>query len=193
MYCGSVSRGKGCRYGPHGVHFHPDDSTKCSYCGSPSFGRGCKVNPINDLHVHGVTYNNMFRENIQSFFDNKILIKELKKPFTKFEAYRLGIINEQGNKIKTPITEEEINSFSPLIRTIVRLKRFIGAKTDLIDVADSLKEASTSNKILCEAHYSTYVKHKDNVADIVNKLYEALDEARRDGLTLEEAVSLIKA
>ena len=68
MYCGSTSYGKGCRYAPHGVHFHPGDAKKCSYCGSNSFGKGCKLNPFDDLHLHGINYNSMFKESLKNSF-----------------------------------------------------------------------------------------------------------------------------
>ena len=192
MYCGSLSRGKGCRHGPHGVHFHPDDSTKCSYCGSPSYGRGCKHNPNNDMHVHGVSYNNMFRETIQSFLDNQILIKELKKPFTQFDAFKLGLINETGQKIKSPITEEETNSVSPLIKTIIKIKKFLGPKVDLIEASELLKETTANNK-LGVSRYNKVAEHKSKISDVVNDLYRVLDEAKNDGLTLEEVANLVKA
>ncbi len=43
MYCSSPDYGKGCRFGPHGVHFHADNSKKCAFCGSPDYGKGCKL------------------------------------------------------------------------------------------------------------------------------------------------------
>jgi hypothetical protein len=65
MYCNSTSYGKGCRYAPGGVHFHPNDPKKCSYCGSTSFGNGCKLNPFDNLHLHGINYNSMFKESLK--------------------------------------------------------------------------------------------------------------------------------
>ena len=114
MYCGSTDFGRGCRYGPHGVHLHSDAPGKCVYCNSPNFGKGCKVNPTSDLHIHGINYNSMIRDSVQSFLDNEILLKELRRDFTEFECFKQGIIDEKGNKIKTPVTEDQKASFSPL-------------------------------------------------------------------------------
>jgi len=192
MFCGSINRGKGCRYGPHGVHFHPDDSTKCSYCGSPSFGRGCKINPTGDLHVHGVTYNNMYREFVQSFLTNKVLTEELKKPFVEFDAYKLGIINEKGQAIKMPITVEEKQSYSPLIKTLLKIKRFIGPKIDLFEATTSLTESSKLNRESLDK-YKLLIEHKDKIRDNINDLYKIIDEAKAAGLSLEDIFNLLES
>lgn len=192
MFCGSIDRGKGCRYAPHGVHFHPDDSTKCSYCGSPSFGRGCKVNPTGDLHVHGVTYNNMYREFVQSFLTNKVLTEELKKSFKDFDAYKLGIINEHGQQVKVPQTLEEKQSYSPLIKTILKLKRFVGSKIDLIEATSLLSESSKLNQENIDK-YKLIVEHKDKIKDNVNELYKIIEEAKTAGLNLDDIFKLLES
>lgn len=192
MYCGSVDRGKGCRYAPHGVHFHPDDSTKCAYCGSASYGRGCKLNPGNDLHVHGTSYNNMFRESVQSFLDNSVLINELKKDFKEFLAYKLGIIDENGNKTKNPITEQEKVAFGPFVKTVIKLKKYLGAKTDLME-AGALLEHNSVPVQEDIVKYKKVLEYQDKVSDIVNELYKTLDEAQQEGLSLDDIKKLIKA
>ena len=133
MYCGSTTRGKGCRYAPHGVHFFPDDPTKCAYCGSTNYGKGCHVNPIGDTHIHGINYNSMFKESLQSFLDNEIFINEIKKEYKQFTAYKLGLIDDNGNKIRNPISEAEQAAYSPMVKTIIRLKKYLGSKADLLD------------------------------------------------------------
>jgi hypothetical protein len=192
MYCGSISFGKGCRYAPHGVHFHPDDSLKCAYCNSGNFGKGCKLNPTSDLHIHGVNYNNMFRESIQSFLDNNVFLNELKKDFTKFQSYKLGIIDENGNKIKIPVTEQEQLSYTPFVRTIIKLKKYLGAKTELLQ-ASSMLEYNSIPITESIVRYNKVIHYQDKINTIVNTLYGALDEAQQDGLTLEDIKRLIKA
>lgn len=191
IYCSSPSYGKGCRYGPHGTHFHPEDGTKCAYCGSPSYGRGCRLNPTSDLHVHGINYNSMFKENIQSFLDSNLLLNELKKPFCKFRAFDLGIINEQGNKIKEPVTEEEIASYGPFVKTILKLKKYLGSKIDLIEANNSLQK----NNLFVEdiVQYKKILNYKDKVDNIVNQLFVVIEEAQLEGLSLDEIQKLFKA
>jgi len=191
IYCGSTTRGKGCRYAPHGVHFHPDDPTKCAYCGSTNYGKGCHVNPIGDTHVHGTNYTNMFKESLQSFLDNEVFLNELKKDFTEFPAYKLGIIDEKGNKIKTPINEAEQAAYSPMVKTIIRLKKYLGCKVDLLD-ATSLLEKHTHNALDIEK-YKKVVEYQDKVESIVSELYNVFDQAAQEGLSFDDIKSLIKA
>ena len=62
----------------------------------------------------------MYKENMQSFLDSAVLLKELKKDYKEFQCYTLGIIDENGNKIKPPTTLEEQLSYSSFTRTILK-------------------------------------------------------------------------
>lgn len=192
VYCGSVAYGKGCKFGPHNTHLHSSDAKKCSYCGSGSFGRGCKLNPTSDLHIHGVQYNSMFKEQIQNFLDNTFLLKELFQKFEKFPCYELGIIDGSGNKIKSPVTEQEINSYSPLTRTILKIKKYLGSKIELLDAQTSLTNHSIP---LTESidHYNKITLYKSKIGDVVNELYKTIDEAKEAGLSIDEIKKLIQA
>lgn len=191
VYCGSTNRGKGCRYGPHGVHFHPDDSTKCAYCGSSNYGRGCKTNPVNDLHIHGINYNVMFRESVQNFLNNSTLMEELSLPFNKFRAYKLGIINENGDKVKSPTTIEEKQCFGPFVKTIIKLKKFLGPKIDLMRTSENFNESLNIAKF-DQSRHSLLLNYQDQVKGNVDQLYRIIENAKAEGLTLEEILTLIK-
>jgi len=190
MYCGSPNRGKGCPYGPHNVHFH-QDATGCSYCGSPNYGRGCKINPEGDLHMRGSVFNNMYRESLQSYLDSEIFLKELKKDFSEFECYTLGIIDNKGIKIKTPLTEQEQISYSPMIRTIIRLKRFLGTKTDLLEATSLLEKQTIKSENITK--YKRFLEYQDKIDDVIEELHKTLNEASREGFTFEDIKKLIKA
>lgn len=192
LYCASVNRGKGCRFGPHGVHFHPEDTTKCAYCGSSNYGKGCRVNPTSDLHIHGAVFNNMYKESVQSFLDNKVLINELKKDFKNFECFKLGIIDSAGNKLRQPVTEQEIASYGTMVKTIIRLKKYLGPKVELIEAESSFKNKSLQLSEGVE-HYKKVIDHQDRIETIINTLYQALDEAQADGLSLDEINRLLTA
>jgi hypothetical protein len=186
MYCNSTSYGKGCKYAPKGVHFHPDDPKRCSYCGSMSYGRGCRMNPLSDIHLHGIDYNKMFNES----FKNKFLTKQLNKNFTDFEAYKLGIINEKGDKIKEPITEQEKAAYSSETKTILKIKKYLGSKLDLINQTAIFENASKTgyNK---ETH-KTFLEYEQKINDIFAQLHETTDKALKDGLTLEQVQALLQ-
>ena len=191
-FCGSADYGKGCRFAPHGVHMHQSNGAKCVYCGSTNYGKGCRLNPTSNLHVHGINYNSMFQESLQSHLDDTFLVNELKKDFKEFCCYSLGIINEKGDRIKVPLTEEEKRSYNSFTRTVIRLKKLLGSKVDLLKASLSLeKENCVVNegfeKRLLRLKYQTEVDNK------VNELYRTFEEAQREGLTLKEIQSFIKA
>jgi hypothetical protein len=191
-FCGSPDYGRGCRFGPHGVHFHSDDSTKCSYCGSPDYGKGCRLNPTTNLHMRGAIYNNMHKEFVQSFLDNKVFLNELKKKFSDFQCYSLGIIDDNGNKLKEPITEQEQASFTPFVRTILKLKKYLGPKIELMEATNLLeKNLIPLNEDI--DHYKKILNYQSKIDNIVNELYKTLDEALQDGLRLEDIKSIVKA
>lgn len=191
IYCGAIYRGKGCRYAPYGVHFFPDDPKKCAYCGSTSYGRGCKVNPTCDLHVHGINYNSMFKEEVQSFLDFRVLLRELKRDFKDFEAYKLGIIDITGNKIKEPETITEKAAYSNAAKQLLRMKRYLGAKVDLMHHTSDLNESS---KCSCDkASYKKQLEYRDRMNETLNQLYQTMDEALQNGLSYEEVINFLKS
>jgi hypothetical protein len=53
------------------------------------------------------------------------LLWELVKPFEKYEAYKLGIIDRHGNLLRSPRTVEERNSYDALTRIAVNLNRLL--------------------------------------------------------------------
>jgi hypothetical protein len=186
MYCNSTSYGKGCRYAPGGVHFHPNDPKKCSYCGSTSFGNGCKLNPFDNLHLHGINYNSMFKESLK----NNFIIEQLNKDYKDYEAYKLGIIDENGNKIKEPITEAEKNAYSPTSKTFLKIKKYLGPKWDLIH---SMIVLESESKIeYNKGNHQKFLDFETKIQNLITQLHELTNEALSEGLTLEQVESFFK-
>ena len=183
MYCNSTSYGKGCKYGPKGVHFHAGDAKKCSYCGSTSFGKGCKVNPFDDLHLHGINYNSMFKESLK----NNFIIEQLNKKITDYEAFKLGIIDENGNKIKEPLTEAEQNAFSPTTKTLLKIKKHLGSKWDLIH--NMLALESESKVEYKKENHQKFLQYETKIQNLISQLHELTNEALKDGLSMEQVES----
>ena len=179
LYCNSTSYGKGCRFAPKGVHFHPQDPKKCSYCGSTSYGKGCKLNPFSDIHLHGIDYNKMFNESMK----NKFLLSTLNKNYKEFEAYKLGIINSNGDKIKEPVTEQEQAAYSPETKTILKVKKYLGSKLDLINQTAILESASKLN--YNKENHKTVLRYEEKINNIIAELYETAEEALKEGLSIE--------
>jgi hypothetical protein len=183
MYCNSTSYGKGCKYGPGGVHFHPSDAKKCSYCGSTSFGKGCKINPFDDLHLHGINFNSMFKESLK----NSFIIEQLNKKITDYEAYKLGIIDENGNKIKNPVTEAEQNAYSPTTKTFLKIKKYLGSKWDLIHNMVVLESGSRVE--YKKENHQKFLQYETKIQNLLSQLHELSNEALKNGLSMEQVES----
>jgi hypothetical protein len=184
-FCGSPNYGKGCKFGPHGIHLHTDDTTKCSYCGSKNYGKGCKINPVDDIHIRGAIYNNMYKENVRRFLDYTVFLTELSKEFKQFNCYKLGVIDEHGNKIKTPVTEQEINSYCPFTKLLIKLKKYLGPKVDLIVAEKQLKYNSLSLTEGYEKHKKV-LEYQEKTNKLINELYKLISDAQSDGLSFSE-------
>jgi len=190
VFCSSTSYGKGCKYSPSGIHFHPDDPKKCSFCGSTAYGRGCKYNPSGNMHIHGIAYNSMLKERISEVLTNQLLLAELKKPFTEFVAYELGLVNEKGVKIKEPVTEEEHLALSPAIKTLFQLKRFLGSKIDLIEGMTILENQKLLN--FTPDTYSKILDYEERINKIFEEFHAIIHEAEQDNISFEILEALIK-
>jgi len=186
MYCNSTSYGKGCKFAPKGVHFHPDNSKKCSYCGSTSYGKGCKLNPFGDIHLHGIDFNKMFNESLK----NKFLLNMLNKEFKDFEAYKLVIINEKGDKIKNPITEQELLAYSPETKTILKVKKYLGSKLDLINQTALLENSKNLNYNI--NNHKKMLQFEEKFNNIFAELHQTADEALKEGLSVEQVQTMLQ-
>jgi len=190
LYCGSTSYGKGCKYAPNGVHFHPDDPKKCSYCGSPNYGRGCHLNPFDKIHMHGINFNSMFGETLQQNIQNQFLIKELNKNYENFIAFKLGIIDNNGNKIKEPLTEQEKVAYSPYVRNILKIKKYLGSKLDLINQTSLLENQNKLN--YNKNNHLQVLEYEEKIKNVFNQLHQITEEALHDGLTLEQIETMLQ-
>lgn len=134
----------------------------------------------------------MYKENVQSILDNSVLISELKKNFTEFSCYKLGIIDSNGNKIRQPVTEEEQLSYSPLTRTILRVKKYLGPKTDLLDVAQTFSKDTVGLHESVEQH-KKIIHYRERFDSLVNEMYRVIEEAQHDGVPSENIKKIIRA
>jgi hypothetical protein len=72
----------------------------------------------------------MLSENLTGAVTVYLILKKLMAPFTDWDAYKLHIIDKDGNKLKHPVTSKERDSWDMLTRFCWNLKkisnRFIG-------------------------------------------------------------------
>jgi len=82
-----------------------------------------------------------------------MIVKKLLKPWKEWEAYKVGIIDEKGRKLKKPQTPEEKKAWTLLDRFVWQLKRlltkFLGQNKliNFFAIAYLLKE---NYKVMCE-------------------------------------------
>lgn len=73
------------------------------------------------------------------------MIRLLRKPFTEWTAYKLGIIDGQGEVLRNPKTKEELEAYSPFHRSIRHIKRrlnsvpYLSGFMNLNSMYDSLR------------------------------------------------------
>jgi hypothetical protein len=187
VYCGNTNFGNGCRYAPNGVHLHPDDPKRCSYCGSLNYGKGCRYSS-DGVHIHGIKYNSMQKEGIESMIQNNIFLYLLNKPIVEFDAYKLGIVDEHGNCIKSQLSLEEQKSYTPDIRTIILLKKNLGLKLDVINSTLQLESTIKKNNI-DEIKLAYY---QEQINGVFSDLCEVVDQALQDNIPCSLLYSCVK-
>ena len=105
-----------------------------------------------------------------------LFVSLLTKPFKKWEAYKLGIIDEKGVKIKEPKTKEEkdsIDLFKNMIRKIkVTLLKFIPSEKYLqfILAAYLLKENLDERESVIKIELNKVLSEEEqmNVFEIIS-------------------------
>jgi hypothetical protein len=132
----------------------------------------------------------MFKETLQKSMHKHFLLNELNKKIENFVAYKLGIIDNNGNKIKEPITEEEKAAYSPVTKTILKIKKYLGPKLDLINQTALLESSNKLN--YNKDNHKQILMYEEKINDIFKLLHEVTDNALRDGLTLEQIETLIQ-
>lgn len=185
MYCGSSSVGTGCPYGPKGIHVHAQNAGNCIYCGSSSVGQGCPYNPLGNVHVRGIDYNVMVKEALLNGLTTGLLMKRLSEPFTDWSAYKLGIINENGNLIKQPKTFEEKSSFTSADAYIVKLRKLLtDSQIELLNNSIYLSEQKNeyNNADIITEMYSKQYEARSQIELAVDNLFSVINEAYSNGL-----------
>lgn len=186
IYCGSTAYGVGCPYSPHRRHVHADDPKRCIYCGSTSFGVGCPYNPFGKKHIHGVEFNQMMKESVLNSFPIAALIFRLSEPITEMAAYKFGLIDENGRKLKVPVTEEEKNSFTLLDSFVIKIRRILGEEKipllNMVVMLEMTKSQNTGEKF-DQQLYEKELKLKHRVAILVEEYKNIIAEGTQQGIS----------
>jgi len=191
VYCGASAYGPGCPFSPNKIHFHPGDAKKCVYCGSIAHGPGCPFNPHSNVHIHGIEFNSMVNEVIDTGITMGYLMSMLSTPITEMSAYKLGLIDKTGKRVKSPETAEELTAYGPLEEYVLGIKQTLGPKLGLITKSiDVQLESAVSMEDyakICEATLHL----KDRFEEAGKIFSEAVTNAYQSGLSTAAIEKLI--
>ncbi len=187
LYCGSSAYGVGCVYSPHHKHVHADDPKRCIYCGSTSYGVGCSYNPFGKTHIHGVEYNVMIKESVHKCLTAGIFLNRLMEPITETSAFKLGLIDSTGKKIKQPVSIEEQNALTPIDQYIFKLRRLVTedklALLSALITIETINDQDKVNEKFDPVKYKVEVSLKHKMEHLVESFRNILAEGCESGLT----------
>ncbi len=193
MFCNSPSYGVGCPYSPHKKHVHIANSDRCIYCGSPSLGAGCPYNPFSKLHVRGAEYNMMVKESVHRSAMTGLFLSRLTQPICEMPAFRLGLIDDEGRKIKECITEEEKAALTPIDMYVLKIRRLVEKPVvDLFKSQVLLEMASKRHDdTFCAEKYQKEISIISKIDHIVNDLNSIFNEAVENGFSKDHIENII--
>ena len=193
LYCNSTSYGSGCPYSPHKLHVHIDDSQRCIYCSSQSVGLGCPYNPFSKMHVRGVEFNTMLKENVYNTFVASLFLARLTESITEMECYRLGLIDEYGCIIREASSKEEISAFTAIDKYILKMKRLVGEDMISLFKSNALLEslAERSPDSFDSEQYTKEIDLQHKASVLVDNMFDLFSESVHDGISAETVENLI--
>jgi hypothetical protein len=104
-----------------------------------------------------------------------ILTKRLLKPIKKWDAYKMGLIDEKGNSIKKPETPAEKNALTILDKLILKIKGLMTPR-NLMALAAFLvlkedTQLTTDENLIVEK-----VKKERKAKDVYNSFRDEIEE-----------------
>lgn len=101
------------------------------------------------------------------------LIKMLVVPFEEMDAFKIGIIDGDGNKLRKPSTMEDERAYNLLTRLVINLKRiFLSRNTNRISLSDVRHAAF----LLKEMDLSFEDYSDDDMYDELESIINTLEE-----------------
>lgn len=104
-----------------------------------------------------------------------VIIFHLIRPFKKWDAYKLGLIDENGNEKKKPTKEEEFIAWSPLKKFLARIKKLLTGKMvmSLLTFYTLMKESNEEVPITKEAIMESRGR-KEKMDEVHKKVMDTL-------------------
>jgi hypothetical protein len=181
--CGSTSYGRSCTYGPKKTHVHNDTVDKCIWCGSSAIGTGCPFNPFGKYHQRGAYFNTLAVEAVQNGIIHGIVMKKLAQPITEMTAFKLGIIDANGNQLKSPVTLEERNAYTSSDKYLIKLKKLSEKSIDLINTTLYFESTEGERVEDLKVMYPIELDCRDKITEAINKINSVVGEFTGKGLS----------
>ena len=173
MYCGSTSYGSGCIFSSHKLHIHVDDPTRCIYCGLLAYGSGCTFNPFNKMHIHGMDIAQHVNETVNKTINLMYFIEKLSTNIKDTEAYKLKLINENGNIIRAPHDNHEKSLITPLSISYYKIIKNI-INEHVVETLQLLSAANSAEETIEE--FKQKIEIKEDISDIIIRFKKILNE-----------------
>jgi hypothetical protein len=133
----------------------------------------------------------MVSETIDKGITLGYLMSMLSESIVDMEAYKLGIIDEDGKRIKAPTTSKEFAAYGPLEEYIIGIKQTLGNNLDLLHGAMSVnlesKVSLEEYSRICESTLNL----KEEFSSIGKEFNRIVTSAYESGLSRASIEKLI--
>ena len=89
-----------------------------------------------------------------------VIVRKLLKPITSTEAYKLGLIDSKGKRIRKPENSKEKESYTILDKFIFKLKSILGHRVSILSTFLLLLSDIDYDK--CENEYNFLIEEFEN-------------------------------
>ena len=122
--------------------------------------------------------------NLNEAFLTAYMMKKLAEPFKNTDAFKLGIIDTNGNLIRKPVTLEEKLSYTSIDSYLTKVKKMLGSKTDLLNHNIYLEKVTDASKLPIEL-YEKELAFKHELSVIAKHFKQCLQDANSQHLPTE--------
>ena len=122
--------------------------------------------------------------NLNEAFITAYMMKKLETPFNQTEAFKLGIIDENGSLLRRPETLEEKLSYTAIDAYLTKIRKLLGNKADILNHNIYLEKATDASKLPIEL-YEKELEFKNELQVISMRFKECLKEAKKNRLPTE--------
>lgn len=122
--------------------------------------------------------------NLNEMFITAYVMKKLAEPFKNTDAFKLGIIDTNGNLIRKPVTLEEKLSYTSIDSYLTKVKKMLGSKADLLNHNIYLEKVTDASKLPIEL-YEKELAFKHELSVIAKHFKQCLQDANSQHLPTE--------